>query len=144
MYGKIAVNIRAFVTPLAPCLLYVSKQDNNGIVVESLDKKCESADFNWKVVGDRIDNVIGNSTLAPQDEVGNLSVAVDADLKEVIYRLPSDAEEEVVGYENILLENGSTKQKTITTKKPNKWEWIPKSKLKEHMKTYMEKSNTSP
>lgn len=138
LYSKVAVNVRAFVTPLSSCLLYVSEQSGDRVVVESESKKCESAGFNWRVVGDRVDNVVGESTETSPGDVEDLSVAVDADLKEVIHYVPSDVDEEIIEYRKFMLKNGSVEEKPVIENIPSDYEWVPESKLEEHMEDYLE------
>lgn len=121
LYSKIAVNTRAFVTPLSACMLYVTEQSERRVVVES--DECGDAGFNWRLVGDRIDNVVEDTGTAM-----NVTIATDVALKETIFYRPVEFKEVLAGYEYVNVDDDTMIKKPVYEQIPTKWEWMPRSK----------------
>jgi len=125
LFGKIAVNVRAFATPLADCRLYVSKQSSERVVIKSSD--CKNAKINWRVIGDRLDNVVEETET---DE--EVSIATDVELKEVIYRVP-------VEFETMLVEDNG---RNVLKETPMRYEWVSeddREKIVKELREWKEK-----
>ena len=85
---------------------------------------CENAKFNWRVVGDRIDNVVENT-----ETTMNVTIATDVALKEVIFHKPAEFKDIVVGHTTVKLDNDSIIEEPRYETIPVRWEWIPRSNL---------------